>query len=79
MAGYDPTDAGGGISPWVYPVLAQIPIHLAGIAGHGPYLLVWTLIITVLNAAIAATLLTSLIFGTAMVMLIQSGPSTERR
>ncbi|MEX5297194.1 glycosyltransferase 87 family protein [Kocuria sp. CPCC 205292] len=50
MAGYDPSDAGDGISPWVYPVLAQIPIHLAGIAGHGPYLLVWTLIITVLNA-----------------------------
>ena len=50
MAGYDPADAGDGISPWVYPVLAQIPIHLAGIAGHGPYLLVWTLIVTVLNA-----------------------------
>ena len=49
MAGYDPTDAGNGISPWVYPVLAQIPIHLAGIAGPGPYLLVWTLIVTVLN------------------------------
>ena len=50
MAGYDPGDREGEISPWVYPVLAQIPILLAGIAGHGPYLLVWTLIITVLNA-----------------------------
>lgn len=50
MAGYDPADRESVISPWVYPVLAQIPILLAGIAGHGPYLLVWTLIITVLNA-----------------------------
>jgi uncharacterized membrane protein len=32
-------------------VLAQIPIFLANIAGPGPYLLVWTLIITALNAA----------------------------
>ncbi|MDQ0030531.1 glycosyltransferase 87 family protein [Arthrobacter bambusae] len=51
MAGYNPADLHGAISPWVYPVLAQIPIFLAGIAGPGPYLLVWTLIITALNAA----------------------------
>lgn len=38
------------ISPWVYPVLAQLPIHAAGIAGHDLYLLAWTLIITALNA-----------------------------
>lgn len=51
MNGYNPADLNGMISPWVYPVLAQIPIFLANIAGPGPYLLVWTLIITVLNAA----------------------------
>ncbi|MFC4903866.1 glycosyltransferase 87 family protein [Kocuria oceani] len=56
MAGYDPTGGADGISPWVYPVLAQIPIHLAGIAGPGPYLLVWTLIITVLDAVALACL-----------------------
>ncbi|WP_285246575.1 glycosyltransferase 87 family protein [Pseudarthrobacter sp. efr-133-R2A-89] len=50
MAGYNPADLTGKISPWVYPVLAQIPIFLANIAGPGPYLLVWFLIITALNA-----------------------------
>jgi hypothetical protein len=48
--GYNPQDLDGKISPWVYPVLAQIPIFLANIAGPGLYLLVWFLIITVLNA-----------------------------
>ena len=48
--GYNPADLTGKISPWVYPVLAQIPIFLANIAGPGPYLLVWFLIITALNA-----------------------------
>lgn len=51
MTGYNPADLHGAISPWVYPVLAQIPIFLANTAGPGPYLLVWTLIITALNAA----------------------------
>ena len=50
MAGYNPADLTGKISPWVYPVLAQIPIFLANIAGPGLYLLVWFLIITLLNA-----------------------------
>jgi len=49
-AGYNPSDLTGKISPWVYPVLAQIPIFLANIAGPSLYLLVWFLIITVLNA-----------------------------
>lgn len=48
--GYNPADLTGKISPWVYPVLAQVPIFLANIAGPGPYLLVWFLIITTLNA-----------------------------
>ena len=49
MAGYNApvTDA---VSPWVYPVLAQIPIMLPRIAGHDLYLLAWTLMITALNA-----------------------------
>jgi hypothetical protein len=50
MDGYNPADLTGKISPWVYPVLAQIPIFLANIAGPGLYLLVWFLIITALNA-----------------------------
>ncbi len=50
MDGYNPADLDGKISPWVYPVLAQIPIFLANIAGPSVYLLVWTLVITALNA-----------------------------
>lgn len=50
MAGYNPSDLTGKISPWVYPVLAQIPIFLANVAGPSLYLLVWFLIITALNA-----------------------------
>ncbi|MDJ0458457.1 hypothetical protein PUN71_014735 [Arthrobacter sp. NQ7] len=50
MAGYNPADLTGKISPWVYPVLAQIPIFLANIAGPSLYLLAWFLIITLLNA-----------------------------
>ncbi|MGN7150503.1 hypothetical protein ACTHQ6_16085 [Arthrobacter sp. SAFR-179] len=49
-AGYNPSDLSGKISPWVYPVLAQIPIFLANVAGPSLYLLVWFLIITALNA-----------------------------
>jgi len=49
-AGYNPADLADKISPWVYPVLAQIPIFLANIAGPSLYLLVWFLIITALNA-----------------------------
>jgi uncharacterized membrane protein len=48
--GYNPQDLDGKISPWVYPVLAQIPIFLANIAGPSLYLLTWFLIITALNA-----------------------------
>jgi uncharacterized membrane protein len=49
--GYNPQNLDGKISPWVYPVLAQLPIFLANFAGPGLYLLVWFLIITALNAA----------------------------
>ena len=49
MAGYNApvTDA---VSPWVYPVLAQVPIMFPRIAGYDLYLLAWTLMITALNA-----------------------------
>ncbi|HSU71237.1 MAG TPA: glycosyltransferase 87 family protein [Micrococcaceae bacterium] len=50
VAGFDPGDAQEAISPWVYPVLAQIPIFLSNIAGPDMFLLVWTLIISALNA-----------------------------
>ncbi|QOD03654.1 glycosyltransferase 87 family protein [Pseudarthrobacter sp. BIM B-2242] len=50
MDGYNPDSLDGKISPWVYPVLAQIPIFLANIAGPSLYLLCWFLIITALNA-----------------------------
>jgi hypothetical protein len=49
-AGYNPSDLDGKISPWVYPVLAQIPIFLANILGPSLYLLTWFLIITAFNA-----------------------------
>jgi uncharacterized membrane protein len=54
--GYNPQNLDGKISPWVYPVLAQLPIFLANFAGPGLYLLVWFLIITALNAAALAFL-----------------------
>jgi hypothetical protein len=56
LAGYQPGDVHGAISPWVYPVLAQLPIFLANIVGPNLYLLVWMLIITALNAGALAFL-----------------------
>ena len=49
MAGYNAPDQ-GSVSPWVYPVLAQVPIMFPRIAGYDLYLLAWTLMITALNA-----------------------------
>ncbi|GAA4659548.1 glycosyltransferase 87 family protein [Arthrobacter cryoconiti] len=48
--GYNPAILGDAISPWVYPVLAQIPIFAANLLGSSLYLLGWMLIITALNA-----------------------------
>jgi uncharacterized membrane protein len=48
--GYNPSDLGEVISPWVYPLLAQLPIFAANMFGPSLYLLGWTLIIIVLNA-----------------------------
>ncbi|MDQ6738994.1 MAG: DUF2029 domain-containing protein, partial [Actinomycetota bacterium] len=56
LAGFNPADIEGSISPWVYPVLAQIPIFLANVAGPDVYLLMWMLIITALNAGAMAYL-----------------------
>lgn len=50
LLGYNPDFLGDVISPWVYPLLAQIPIFAANIFGPSLYLLGWTLIVTVLNA-----------------------------
>jgi uncharacterized membrane protein len=55
--GFDPDQGHSAISPWVYPALAQLPIYFANIAGPGLYLVVWTLMITALNAAALAYLI----------------------
>ncbi|RKQ35104.1 glycosyltransferase family 87 protein [Kocuria tytonis] len=49
-AGFDDANISSGPSPWVYPVLAQIPMALAYIAGPGPFFFLWVLLISVLNA-----------------------------
>ncbi|MFI7742201.1 glycosyltransferase 87 family protein [Kocuria rhizosphaericola] len=48
-AGFDERNLGPEPSPWVYPVLALVPIALAGAAGPGPFFFLWVLLITVLN------------------------------
>ncbi|MDD0858547.1 hypothetical protein NHF46_13715 [Arthrobacter alpinus] len=50
LLGYNPSSLGETISPWVYPLLAQLPIFAANIFGPSLYLLGWTLIIIALNA-----------------------------
>ncbi|MFJ5862051.1 glycosyltransferase family 87 protein [Pseudarthrobacter sp. NPDC092439] len=49
-AGFDDANLTGGPSPWVYPILALIPMAIAGIAGPGPFFFLWVLMTTVLNA-----------------------------
>jgi hypothetical protein len=48
-AGFDETNLSGGPSPWVYPILALIPMALAGLAGPGPFFFLWVLMTTILN------------------------------
>ncbi|WP_342028163.1 hypothetical protein [Arthrobacter alpinus] len=50
LLGYNPSDLGDVISPWVYPLLAQLPIFAANMFGPSLYLLGWTLIVIALNA-----------------------------
>ncbi len=49
MAGFDDANLTGGPSPWVYPILALIPMAIAGVAGPGPFFFLWVLMTTVLN------------------------------
>lgn len=44
-------------SPWVYPILALPPMLLAGVFGAAPYVLVWLLSATVVNAIAFVVLL----------------------
>ncbi|MDP9998351.1 hypothetical protein J2W15_001850 [Pseudarthrobacter sulfonivorans] len=48
-AGFNEANLSGGPSPWVYPILALIPMALAGIAGPGPFFFLWVLMTTLLN------------------------------
>jgi hypothetical protein len=49
-AGFDDTSLTGGPSPWVYPILALVPMAVAGAAGPGPFFFLWVLMTTLLNA-----------------------------
>ncbi len=49
-ASVDFNEAGiSGPSPWVYPILALIPMALAYVFGDGPFLFIWVLMIATLN------------------------------
>ncbi|MGN8131291.1 glycosyltransferase family 87 protein [Paenarthrobacter sp. 22069] len=49
MAGFNDANLSGGPSPWVYPILALIPMAIAGLAGPGPFFFLWVLMTTLLN------------------------------
>lgn len=49
MAGFNDANLSGGPSPWVYPILALIPMAVAGLAGPGPFFFLWVLMTTLLN------------------------------
>ena len=49
LAGFDEANLTGGPSPWVYPILALIPMGLAAVAGPGPFFFLWVLLTTLLN------------------------------
>lgn len=49
MAGFNEANLTGGPSPWVYPILALIPMAIAGAAGPGPFFFLWVLMTTLLN------------------------------
>lgn len=55
-AGFRDENLSGGPSPWVYPVLALIPMAIAGLAGPGPFFFLWVLMITVLDGVALAKL-----------------------
>ena len=45
-----------GPSPWVYPILALVPMAVAYIFGAGPFLFIWVLMISALNLLAVAKL-----------------------
>ncbi|MBP2267894.1 hypothetical protein J3A64_003358 [Pseudarthrobacter sp. PvP004] len=49
LAGFNDANLTGGPSPWVYPILALIPMGLAAVAGPGPFFFLWVLLTTLLN------------------------------
>ncbi|MGR0160660.1 glycosyltransferase 87 family protein [Paenarthrobacter nitroguajacolicus] len=49
LAGFNEANLSGGPSPWVYPVLALIPMGLAAVAGPGPFFFLWVLFTSLLN------------------------------
>ncbi|MGO4385405.1 glycosyltransferase family 87 protein [Specibacter sp. RAF43] len=53
--GFDETRVSGP-SPWVYPILALLPMAVAHLLGDAPFLLLWVVMITVLNALAVAKL-----------------------
>jgi hypothetical protein len=55
-AGFQDGNLHGGPSPWVYPVLALLPMAIAGVAGPGPFFFLWVLMITLLNGVAIAKL-----------------------
>ncbi len=49
LAGFNEANLSGGPSPWVYPILALIPMAIAGLAGPGPFFFLWVLMTSLLN------------------------------
>jgi hypothetical protein len=49
VAGFNDANLSVGPSPWVYPILALIPMAIAGAAGPGPFFFLWVLMTTLLN------------------------------
>ena len=49
LAGFNEANLSGGPSPWVYPILALIPLAIAGLAGPGPFFFLWVLMTSLLN------------------------------
>ena len=64
MAGFNDANLSGGPSPWVYPILALIPMAIAGAAGPGPFFFLWVLMTTLLN-------------GWALLKLTERGRNTD--
>jgi hypothetical protein len=54
-AGFDETRVSGP-SPWVYPILALLPMAVAHVFGNGPFLFLWVLMISALNFLAVAKL-----------------------